>query len=121
AGESEDRNAPAVRFIHSPTLCMRNATVPLPTAPKNASPVPGLTSIHSTLRRGEYGSHHYPGNCGGYLIRDLLTYFDAKRVFDPMSGSGTCRDVCEELGIDCFSADLRSGFDATNARQVRNI
>lgn len=98
---------------------MRNATVPLPLAPVTASPVPGLTSIHSTLRRGEYGSHHYPGNCGGYLIRDLLTYFDARRVFDPMSGSGTCRDVCKELGIDCFSADIRSGFDVTDARQVR--
>lgn len=98
---------------------MRNATVLLPVAPITGSPVPGLTSIHSTLRRGEYGSHRYPGNCGGYLIRDLLTYFDAERVFDPMSGSGTCRDVCDEVGIACFSSDIRSGFDVTNARHVR--
>ena len=98
---------------------MSIATVPLPAAPQNGSPVPGLTSIHSTLRRGEYGSHRYPGNCGGYLIRDLLKYFDAQRVFDPMAGSGTCRDVCQELGIECFSADLHSGFDCADAEQVR--
>lgn len=29
-----------------------------------------------------------------------------------MSGSGTCRDVCNELGIDCLSKDIRFGFDA---------
>jgi hypothetical protein len=31
-----------------------------------------------------------------------------------MTGSGTCRDVCRELGIPCFSGDIRSGFDACN-------
>lgn len=31
---------------------------------------------------------------------------------DPMTGSGTCRDVCRELRIPHFSADLKSGFDA---------
>lgn len=100
---------------------MRIATVPLPAAPCNASPVPGLTSIHSTLRRGEYGNHHYPGNCGGFLIRDLFLYFQPQRVFDPMTGSGTCRDVCSELGIEYFSADLHSGFDCANAEQVRAL
>ena len=29
-----------------------------------------------------------------------------------MAGSGTCRDVCEELGIPCFSFDIHQGFDA---------
>lgn len=95
-------------------------TVALPVAPRNGSPVPHLTSIHSAVRRGEYGSHKYPGNCGGYLIRDLLTYFDAQRVFDPMTGSGTCRDVCSELGIEHFSADIRTGFDCANAQDVRS-
>jgi DNA modification methylase len=89
-------------------------TVTLPAAPRNASPVPHLTSIHSAARRGEYGSPSYPGNCGGYLIRDLLRYFKPKRVFDPMTGSGTCRDVCRELGVECFSADVRHGFDCSN-------
>lgn len=29
-----------------------------------------------------------------------------------MTGSGTCADVCRELGIACRSADIRFGFDA---------
>lgn len=29
-----------------------------------------------------------------------------------MTGSGTCRDVCEELGIHCWSSDLHQGVDA---------
>ena len=33
-------------------------------------------------------------------------------VFDPMTGSGTCRDVCEELGIPCMAWDIHQGFDA---------
>lgn len=43
--------------------------------PITASPVPELTSLHHTKRRGEYGSSDWPGICGGYLIRDLLRYF----------------------------------------------
>lgn len=96
-------------------------TVTLPRAPRNSSPVPHLTSIHSTPRRGEYGSHLYPGNCGGYLIRDLIRYFRPERVFDPMTGSGTCRDVCKELRVNCFSADLHSGFDCSNPEHVKLV
>jgi hypothetical protein len=29
-----------------------------------------------------------------------------------MAGSGTCRDVCDELGITCMSWDIHDGFDA---------
>ena len=54
----------------------------------------------------------YPGNCGGNLIRDLLLYFRPGLVCDPMAGTGTCRDVCEELGIPCMSWDIHDGFDA---------
>jgi hypothetical protein len=93
---------------------MDTNTVTLPLAPRNASPVAHLTSIHSSPFRGPYGSHRYPGNCGGYLIRDLLSYFKPTRVFDPMSGSGTARDVCRELSIEYFSADIRTGFDCQN-------
>ena len=31
-----------------------------------------------------------------------------------MQGSGTCRDVCDELGIACLSWDIHQGFDACN-------
>ena len=84
----------------------------LPRAPKNGSPVPGLTSLYHRSDPGKYGSRHYPGNCPGNLIKDLLRYFRPRSVFDPMTGSGTCRDVCREPRIPHFSADLKSGFDA---------
>src|SRR5437868_3926565 len=75
----------------------------IPQAPINGSPVPRLTSLYHHAPAGEYGDRRYPGNCGGYLIRDLLVYFQPANVFDPMSGSGTCNDVCRELGIPCTS------------------
>jgi hypothetical protein len=84
----------------------------LPRAPKNGSPVPELTSLYHRSDPGKYGSRRYPGNCPGNLIKDLLRYFRPRNVFDPMTGSGTCRDVCQELRIPHFSADLKSGFDA---------
>ena len=83
----------------------------LPLAPVNASPVPHLTSLYHFDRAGEYGDRGYPGNCGGNLIKDLLLYFTPGSVFDPMTGSGTCRDVCKELGIACWSGDIHAGFD----------
>src|SRR5438874_4877727 len=84
----------------------------LPRAPRNASPVPHLTSLYHFHRAGEYGDRSYPGNCGGNLIKDLLLYFRPGLVFDPMAGSGTCADVCQELGIPCLSFDIHRGFDA---------
>jgi len=83
----------------------------LPRSPVNASPVPTLTSLYHSAEAGDYGDRSYPGNCGGNLIRDLLRYFRPKTVFDPMSGSGTCRDVCRELGLECVSGDIHQGFD----------
>lgn len=91
--------------------------VRLPRVPVNASPVPHLTSLYHFSRAGEYGDRSYPGNCGGNLIKDLLRYFRAQSVFDPMTGSGTCRDVCDELGIYCWSSDMHQGVDACDASQ----
>ncbi len=84
----------------------------LPLAPRNASPVPHLTSLYHFHRAGDYGDRSYPGNCGGNLIKDLLTYFRPGLVYDPMSGSGTCADVCREMKIPCLSFDIHQGFDA---------
>ncbi|MCA9065848.1 MAG: hypothetical protein KDA96_22425 [Planctomycetaceae bacterium] len=100
----------------NPFYSARNAVEPavyakLPQAPRNTSPVPHLTSLYHDDNAGNYGDRSYPGNCGGNLIRDLLNFFQPKRVFDPMSGSGTCRDVCRELRIDCWSADIHQGID----------
>jgi hypothetical protein len=87
----------------------------LPQVPINASPVPHLTSLYHNAEAGDYGDRGYPGNCGGNLIKDLLRYFRVWSVFDPMTGSGTCRDVCEELSIYCWSSDLHQGADACDA------
>jgi hypothetical protein len=89
----------------------------LPLAPVTASPVPHLTSLYHFDHAGEYGDRSYPGNCGGNLIKDLLRFFRVHTVFDPMTGSGTCRDVCKELGIYCWSSDLNQGADACDASQ----
>lgn len=84
----------------------------LPAAPVTASPVPGLTSLYHNPEPGPYGDRSYPGNCSGNLIRDLIRFYDPPTVFDPMTGSGTCRDVCRELGVYCWSGDIHAGFDA---------
>lgn len=84
----------------------------LPLAPKNASPVPHLTSLYHFDSKSGFGDRRYPGNCGGDLIKDLLTYFNPGLVLDPMSGSGTCADVCHEIGVPCLSFDIHQGFNA---------
>ena len=91
----------------SPTVYAR-----LPRAPLNASPVPWLTSLYHSADAGPYGDRRYPGNCGGNLIKDLLRFYGPQSVLDPMTGSGTCRDVCDELGIPCRSSDVYAGIDA---------
>src|SRR5947209_4927972 len=96
-------------------------TVTLPEAPITASPTPWLTSIHGTPGRGNYGNADYRGNCSGLLIRDLLKFYQPHRVLDPMEGSGTCRDVCTELGIPYEGRDLRNGFDATSAADFARL
>jgi hypothetical protein len=89
----------------------------LPRAPVTGSPVPHLTSLYHFDRAGEYGDRSYPGNCGGNLIKDLLRFFGSRSVIDPLTGSGTCRDVCREMSIYCYSSDLRGGVDACDASQ----
>src|SRR5580698_4136382 len=89
----------------------------LPLAPRNASPVPHLTSLYHFSRAGEYGDRSYPGNCGGNLIKDLLSFFKPIKLLDPMTGSGSCRDVCQELGVFCWSSDIREGADACDPSQ----
>lgn len=111
SGDSARKN----KKLHSPdnSWLRERQTVPLPAIPQTTSPVPWLTSIHATPGRGNYGDPKYRGNCSGLLIHDLLSYYRPKRVLDPMTGGGTCRDVCRELSIDCESLDLRTGHDAT--------
>jgi hypothetical protein len=109
--------AARVERFKPPTIGQSVTYAKLPRIPINASPVPHLTSLYHFSRAGEYGDRSYPGNCGGNLIKDLLRYFKPTSVFDPMTGSGTCRDVCKELGIYCYSSDLHQNADACDASQ----
>jgi hypothetical protein len=85
----------------------------LPRIPRNASPVPHLTSLYHFEDPGLYGDRSYPGNCGGRLIRDLLTFYAPQGlILDPMAGSGTCAAVCQELGLPCVAWDIHQGHDA---------
>ena len=38
-----------------------------------------------------------------------------------MTGSGTCADVCRELGVDFIQGDIRYGFDATDKRLFESL
>ncbi len=107
--------------MRADALSFSQTVAVLPRAPVNASPVPWLTSLYHKAWRGNYGDSRYPGNCSGELIKDLLLYFRPRSVFDPMTGSGTCRDVCDELGIDCMSKDIRFGFDACDPDNYRDM
>src|SRR5207249_3648307 len=95
--------------------------VQVPEAPKTGSPVPGLTSVHASPGRGPYGNPSYRGNCSGLLIRDLLLFYRARRVFDPMEGGGTTRDVCRALEIPYEGRDLSAGFDATRQEMYAGV
>jgi len=70
------------------------------------------SSIVSYPERGPYGDNKFRGNTSGYLIKDLIQFYKASSVLDPMEGSGTSRDVCRELGIEYDGFDLQTGFDA---------
>jgi hypothetical protein len=77
----------------------------------------GMTSVVSYPNRGPWGSAGYRGNCSGHLFKNLVLRYKAKRVVDPMLGSGTTRDVVYGLnrfkraGIEYWGGDLRDGFD----------
>ena len=66
-----------------------------------------------------WGDSRYRGNCDGRLFKNLVLRYGAKRVADPMVGSGTTRDVVAGLnrykraGIAFWGGDLRDGFDLT--------
>lgn len=79
-----------------------------------------MTSVVSYPERCSlWGDSRYRGNCDGRLFKNLVLRYRAKRVADPMMGSGTTRDVIAGLnrykraGIEFWGSDLREGFDLT--------
>ncbi|MCO6042691.1 hypothetical protein NG895_02115 [Aeoliella sp. ICT_H6.2] len=97
-------------------------TINVPLAiPETTSPVPTLASVHVEGGRGDYGDPNYRGNCSGLLIRDLVAYFRPRNLLDPMQGGGTAGDVARSLGIDYQGFDLKTGFDAADARSFDGL
>ena len=79
-----------------------------------------MTSVVSyPARQNAWGDYRFRGNCDGRLFKNLVLRYRAKKVADPMLGSGTTRDVVEGLnryrraGISYWGSDLRNGFDLT--------
>lgn len=77
-----------------------------------------FTSIVSYPKRCNlWGDGRYRGNCDGRLFLNLVRRYDAKRVADPMMGSGTTRDVIAWLNrnhgtaINYWGGDLKDGFN----------
>jgi len=78
-----------------------------------------MTSVVShPVRRREWGSARFRGNCDGTLFKDLVLRYRPSRIAGPMLGSGTTRDVVQGLlehqhgkPVEFFGADLRDGFD----------
>ena len=56
-----------------------------------------------------------------YLIHKLIRYFKPQRLLDPMVGSGTCKDVCLELAVECETMDIRRGKDAADPSAYDDI
>ena len=80
----------------------------------------GMTSVVSYPSRCSlWGKSSFRGNCDGRLFKNLVLRYKAKRVADPMLGSGTTRDVVgglnqhKKAGIEFWGGDLREGFDLT--------
>ena len=79
-----------------------------------------MTSVVSYPKRCPlWGDARYRGNCDGRLFKNLVLRYRAKRVADPMVGSGTTREVIAGLNrykkaaIAFWGSDLREGFDLT--------
>ena len=80
--------------------------------------VSAMTSVVSYPKRCSlWGSGSFRGNCDGRLFLALALRYGAKRVADPMMGSGTTRDVVAWLNkhqgtdIKYWGADLKTGFN----------
>lgn len=73
-------------------------------------------SIWSFPERGPWGDSRYRGNVSGYIIKELLEFFKPKKFVEVFAGSGTGRDVAQDLGFtDSVHLDLRPEFGGWNA------
>lgn len=64
------------------------------------------TSVLSFPDRGPWGDRRYRGNCSGYIQAYLIWKYQVQRFAELFAGSGTGYDVCQDMGIPYFGADL---------------
>ncbi|GAI73849.1 unnamed protein product, partial [marine sediment metagenome] len=57
-----------------------------------------LKSVVNYPQRGPWGDAKFPGNTSGYLLVDLINYYQPRSILDPMEGSGTTGDVAFDMG-----------------------
>lgn len=80
-----------------------------------------MESVLSFQNRGEGGSSGYRGNCSPGIIKELLNYYSPASISDYMVGSGTTKDVADQIGIPSYTYDLHSGFNLlTDEIQEKN-
>ncbi|GAI67938.1 unnamed protein product, partial [marine sediment metagenome] len=71
-----------------------------------------LKSVVNYPQRGPWGDIKFRGNTSGYLLVDLIDYYQPKSILDPMEGSGTTGDVAFDMGdIPYLGLDIQNGFD----------
>jgi len=74
-----------------------------------------LNSILSYPQRGPYGNSRYRGNCSGYIIEDLLSYYKPQNFLECFAGGGTGYDVAQKLGYkNSIHLDLNKRFGEFN-------
>lgn len=64
------------------------------------------SSVLSFKDRGPWGSNKYRGNCSGYVQAYLIWKYHVQRMAELFAGSGTGYDVCQDMDIGYFGADL---------------
>ena len=68
-------------------------------------------SILSFPDRGPWAKASWPGNCSGYIYRELFERLKPRLVVDAMAGSNTAIDVAREMNIPAVGLDLAHGFN----------
>lgn len=75
-----------------------------------------MKSVVSYPSRGKWGKANYRGNCSGYIIRDLLNFYQPQQFLEIFTGGGTGYEVAKELGYtNSIHLDLNPEWGGWNA------
>ena len=64
------------------------------------------STVLSFPERGPWGDNKYRGNCSGFVQAFLIWKYQVQRFAELFAGSGTGYDVCRDMGVPYFGADL---------------